>query len=398
MKKRRVLWISPAPPLNNSKTAGEKTYNYYVHRLLESGAYEFKFISLCDNERKKSVELQDRKLDITCICYEETQSIKKLSNIESKYSPVAHYCGLISNFCAKQIIRCCKKLKTEGYYPDVLILEWTATVVLTGEIKKLFPAARIIASEHDVVFVGIERKSTYYNTLFWKIRAKHEKTVELAALKKCDVVLVQNPDNAQLLVNEGIKRECIKWLCPYYDDMSFISRNPNKQDILVYGAMNRAENYLSAEWFIDHVMPLIEDLDIRFVVVGNKPPKTLLDRQNSRIIITGFVDDIIPFFENAICMVAPLVLGAGIKVKILEAMSSGIPVITNEIGIEGIPAKDREEYLRCDKPIEYAEKIREIVEGTVDLKLLHDRSKALIQNVFSLEKSVGQYMDLLNSF
>lgn len=398
MKKKRVLWISPVPPLYKSKTAGEKTYNYYVHRLLESGEYEFKFISLCDNERKKSVELQNRELDISCICYEEAQRIKKLSNIESKYSPVAHYCGLISNFCAKEIIRNCKKLKAEGYYPDVLILEWTATVVLTSEIRKLFPAARIIASEHDVVFVGIERKSMYYNTLLWKIRAKHEKAVEIAALKQCDVVLVQNPDNVRLLVNEGIKRECIKWLCPYYDDMSFVSRNPNKQDILFYGAMNRAENYLSAEWFIDHVMPLIEDLDIRFVVVGNKPPKTLLDRQSSRIIVTGFVEDVNPYVESALCMVAPLVLGAGIKVKILEAMSSGIPVLTNEIGIEGISAKNMEEYLHCDAPIEYAEKIRGIIDGVIDTKLLHDRSKALIQNAFSLEKSVGQYMDLLNSF
>ena len=397
MKKRRVLWISPVPPLYQSKTAGEKTYNYYVHRMLESDAYEFKFISLCDNERKKSMELQDQKLDITCIYYEEEQRIKKVSNIESKYSPIARYCGLISNYCAKEIIRNCQKLKADGYYPDVLIMEWTAIVVLTCEIKKIFPAAKIIASEHDVVIVGMERKSKYYNTLLWKIRTKHEKVVELAALNQCDYVFVQNPDNMQFLINEGINKECIKWLCPYYDDMSYVSRNPNKHDILFYGAMNRPENYLSAEWFIDHVMPLIEDLDIRFVVVGNKPPKTLQDRHNNRIIVTGFVDDVYPFFENSLCMVAPLVLGAGIKVKILEAMSSGIPVLTNEIGIEGIPAKDREEYLRCDSPVEYADRIRKIVNGSIDTKLLHEKSKALIQNIFSLEKSVSHYLDLLNS-
>lgn len=83
--------------------------------------------------------------------------------------------------------------------------------------------------------------------------------------------------------------------------------------------MSRHENYLSALLFIDKVMPLLSELDIRFIILGSNPPQDPNERQNERIIVTGFVDSIVPYFEKCMCMVAPLILGAGIKVKIIEA-------------------------------------------------------------------------------
>ena len=138
----------------------------------------------------------------------------------------------------------------------------------------------------------------------------------------------------------GMNEEKIQWLVPYYSNMSGCARKSNNRDILFFGAMSRPENYLSAIWFIENVMPLLNDLDVRFVIVGSKPPEELKRFKSDRIVITGFVNDTLPYFESSMCLVAPLVLGAGIKVKILEAMSSGIPVLTNDIGIEGIEIED----------------------------------------------------------
>ena len=94
------------------------------------------------------------------------------------------------------------------------------------------------------------------------------------------------------------------------------------------------------------------------------------------------------------CLVAPLVLGAGIKVKILEALSSGIPVITNDIGIEGIPAQSGCEYIHCIKPEEYAKAIREIYTGAIDINLMAFNAKKFMQR-YSLEKSLSLYQNKL---
>ena len=146
--------------------------------------------------------------------------------------------------------------------------------------------------------------------------------------------------------------------------------------MLFYGAMARPENYKSAIWFIENVMPLLSDLDVRFVIVGARPDKSLLTYASDKVEITGFMDKVDPYFERCLCLVAPLVLGAGVKVKILEAMSSGIPVVTNHIGIEGIYAENGKHYIHCEAPEEYAECIHKLVN---DIKKQHLLGELLLE-------------------
>ena len=83
---------------------------------------------------------------------------------------------------------------------------------------------------------------------------------------------------------------------------------------------------------------------------------------------------------------APLILGAGIKVKILEAMYSGIPVLTNDIGIEGIEAEDKKDYYHCVTAEEYEKVIRTIysTESSVN-------GKEKIVKEFNLDTFFDQY-------
>jgi len=134
------------------------------------------------------------------------------------------------------------------------------------------------------------------------------------------------------------------------------------------GAMGRIENGLTAIWYIEKVMPELSDTNVRFIIAGSHPSEKLRSYANERVVVTGFVDSIDEYFEKSLYFVAPLVLGAGIKVKVLEALSSGIPVLTNEIGIEGIPAQNKKHYLFCKQPEDYAEAIHKILDGQIDVK------------------------------
>lgn len=172
---------------------------------------------------------------------------------------------------------------------------------------------------------------------------------------------------------------------------SLVPRNSNYKDILFFGAMARPENSLSAIWFIENVLPRLTDLDIRFVILGSNPPGELKKYQSDRVYITGFVDSITPYFSQSMCLVAPLVLGAGIKIKVLEALSSGIPVLTNEIGIEGIPAKNEQEYFQCTKPEEYEAMIRCIYNKKFDEKYIENKAKEFIRENFSVDGFSSYY-------
>ena len=157
--------------------------------------------------------------------------------------------------------------------------------------------------------------------------------------------------------------------------------------------MYRQENYRSVIWFIEKVCPLIDDIDYDFFVIGSNPPKDFFKFESSRIHIKGFVEDLTDFFSKVSFMVAPLILGAGIKIKVLEAFASGIPVITNTIGIEGIPATSGIDYMHAQSPEDYSNWIHKIDKGMVDLESMSSKEKTLVRDVFDYDKSLSELQE-----
>lgn len=394
--KIKLLWISQYTPYVSNSHAGGKTFSYYYDYFANCGDFDVTLISICtkkDVSKAKQVIKERNFLVYTQDGFKE--KIKKLSNVEYKINLFNKHAGLVSNYYAKKIINNLKKLKKENYAPKIIILEWTQMVVFAQEIKKLFPNAKLVASEHDVTFVGYERRANFYKgfkKLIWRIRSKNEKKIEIKSLKKCDLILPHNPDNIDVLKQYGIAENKLMWLTPYFDNLSSIKREPQKKDILFYGAMSRKENSLSALWFIDNVLPLIKDKDLRFVILGSNPPEELKAKESKNIHVTGFVDKIDPYFSTSMCFVAPLLLGAGIKVKIIEALSSGIPVLTNEIGIEGIHAKDKVDYFYCVTKEDYAKAIETIYNNDTNDCV---SGREFIVNNYSLEFSRKKYQEKL---
>ena len=285
-------------------------------------------------------------------------------------------------------LRITQRLKDIDFEPDVVILEWTNMVLLWETVRKRFPYAKIVASEHDVTYQGLQRK---------KIPAQKlatEKLREITALQNCNLILVQSDKDKQLLLRDGVKTP-IFTITPYYHNMGQIKRKNRNHDILFWGAMYRSENYEAAIWFIEKVMPLLSDIPVRFVVVGNRPPEQLKKYADERIVVTGFVEDETPLFESSMCFVSPLLTGAGIKVKVVEALSAGIPILTNSVGIEGIPAQNGESYFHCETPKEYATIIRSLYNGEVNLDCLEEKQRTVISQFFDLEKSCNEYVKIL---
>ncbi len=400
MRKIKILWVSSCSPLNKKAAAGGQTFNYYYDAFNSDERFDVTVVALGDEAQKQLMEERHAENKHVFIYQKNgiVEKIKKLSNLDYKYNPWSKMAGLLSNYMAHRILREIKLLKLNGYTPDVIILEWTNIVILIDAIKKIYPDCVYVASEHDVTFVGYKRKSEFYKGLkhfYWNEKFKNEKKIEIQSLKRCDLILPQNPDNIQLLSESGIEKRKQLWLIPFFNNLCSIERKSNKKDILFFGAMARPENYLSAEWFITNVMPRLEDLNVRFVILGSNPPERLKKYESERIHITGFVESLQPYFEVSCCLVAPLVLGAGIKVKIIEGLSSGVPVLTNNIGIEGIPAKKGTDYIHCEEPQEYENAIRASICG--ELEVIGKSGRAFIEKNYSVEASFEAYSNKLIS-
>ena len=289
-----------------------------------------------------------------------------------------------------------RKIKELSFQPDVIILEWTNIVLMYKEVKLVFPSASIIASEHDVNFLGLLRKYEVNKTEKYRMLYEQEKMLELNCLNECNHIFVQNEKDKKLLTDNNIQENKIIAISPYFHDMSYIKRSKINQDILFWGAMYRPENYEAAIWFIKKVMPLLADTNARFIIAGNRPPKVLTDLASEKIVVTGFIEDESNLFSHSLCFVSPLLTGAGIKVKIIEALSSGIPVLTNSIGIEGIPAENGIDYYYCEEPQEYNMMIRKLMKENEE-KTTIDSRRYFVKNNYNLALSAEKYKNIIEN-
>ncbi len=397
MKKSEILWVSLYAPYDSIGHAGGKIENYYIKKLKNSNLSNIFLISFYKKSQKSLIDLDNYGIRKKLICTDRWY--KPLIDIESTLNPYNYYANSLQNFYILHLKKSLKKYKQRRGIPAIVILQWTQTVLLSDYIKHLFGNIPIIAIEEDVQFLSYERHLNKANNIFeknfWSIRYKRLKKLEIDRLNIVTKICVNNIKDKILLQENGIDSEKIFTWIPWFDNYQIIDNLSQNKDILFYGSMNRPENYLSAIWFIENVFKKIEHTGYRFIIVGNNPNKKLLKYRSSTVLITGFVDDISKYFEKSMCLVAPLVLGAGIKIKILEAMSAGIPVLTNDIGIEGISAKDRIHYYHCQTPSDYIDSIKELSCQKDLRKKLGTNAKLFIQQNYNLETSYNYFQNII---
>src|SRR5688572_29714949 len=99
--------------------------------------------------------------------------------------------------------------------------------------------------------------------------------------------------------------------------------------------------------------------DVTLTVVGRNPAPALVDlsKEDKSLIITGRVDDVRPYMENAAAYIVPLRIGGGTRLKIFEAMAMEKPVVSTTIGAEGLPLTDGVELLLADAPQAFADAV-----------------------------------------
>lgn len=408
-KKAKVLWCSLMAPYDKVSHASGRIENYYLKYINSTQKYDIMVATFC-----KSPEVKLLDFDQYNIAHQIT--IRKRGGLRAGFSRAVawiskcnvfnQYAGLtpcdISGGMKKMLL----DLKKKGYSPDLIILDWTEILFLYPYITELFPNARFIAIEEDVSFLGQIRRRDFSRTplakAFYAYKGRLVKEKEIQFLNQCDLVILNNRKDESLAVQNGLLSPHWVW-APYFQNYLNVWPHCQSDTIVFYGAMFREENWKSALWFIENVMPLLQETDIKFKIIGGDPNPKLLACKGPNIEISGFVEDISKEISSALCLVAPLVLGAGIKIKILEALSIGVPVLTNQIGIEGIPAVDGESYFHCEKPEDYVDCIKLLLEGKIDRDQAAGHAKDVIRQNFDYEgdrQILEQHIDkiLLSKF
>jgi GT2 family glycosyltransferase/glycosyltransferase involved in cell wall biosynthesis len=290
---------------------------------------------------------------------------------------------------------------------DVIQLEYTAL----GQYARRFRRLACTLFEHDVYFQSIARALPYMRSLE-RVKAGFEYLrairYELNLLPRCDEIQVCTVENKAYLegflpelagrIDAGLRAGIDTTQYPYPGG----PRRP--QTMLFLGSFRHQPNQVALDWFTRDVLPLVlEKLPhSRLLVAGSDPPPrhAFPDPLNA-IDLLGFVDDIQPLFSSCALFVCPIRSGSGVRVKLLEAFASGIPVVSTYLGAEGLARTDGEFCALADDAPGFAAKVVQLLDDEAAAAAMAERARREVLENWDAaaitRKLVAKYDEILVS-
>lgn len=291
-------------------------------------------------------------------------------------------------------------LKSDQY--DVMVCDFVfAASVIPWEMdcpKVLFT--------HNVEALIWKRHFEVKRNPVWKLVAWSEyqkmRRFELDCLKKSDHVLT---------VSEADKNFFSQFIDP--SKMTVIgtgvdtnyfrpgSGEEEPNSLVFTGAMDWMPNEDAILYFLRSIFPLIrrEIPDAKLTIVGRGPTEKLRNASGEipGVYVTGRVEDVRPYVEQAAVYVVPLRVGSGTRLKIFEAMAMGKAIVSTTVGAEGLPVGDGINLLLGDTPEQFAEKVISLLRDPLRRRDLGSRARRLVEEHYSWSSVTADFDAALRS-
>jgi glycosyltransferase involved in cell wall biosynthesis len=201
------------------------------------------------------------------------------------------------------------------------------------------------------------------------------------------LLTVSNEDKAALQEAAGQPLEAtVIPIAVDTDEVVRVHRCADADHVLHIGTMFWPPNIDGILWFLREIFPLIKARRPKttFDVVGAKPPPEIMDfnGNGSGVNVTGYVVDPTPYYEATGVMAVPLRAGGGMRVKILNALAQGLPIVSTTLGCEGIAVESGRHLLVADTPEAFAQAILRLLEDKSLADELGDNGRRLIQSTY----------------
>jgi GT2 family glycosyltransferase len=276
-----------------------------------------------------------------------------------------------------------KELKNRKFDAVIICYPFVANYIFS-KVKRMFPEAKIIFDTVDIHFVRLRREFEITGDQKFAKESKYFQKIETRIARQAEQVWCVTEQDSEFLkeVAPEAKIEIIPNIhSPHERGKSFAER----RDLFFIGSFIHRPNADAVFYFIDKIFPLVlEKLpDVRFRIVGDKTPPEIFALHSEKVRVEGFVPDVSAIFQNSRIFVAPLLYGAGMKGKIGQALSYGLPTVTTSIGVEGMNLTAGREILIADSAEDFAAEILRLYQSAELWQNLSDNSFQFIGENFS---------------
>lgn len=253
---------------------------------------------------------------------------------------------------------------------------------LPKNIKKVFVHHEIRFVRNKLLLRKMDKKDSFYYN--YKVEAM--KTQEISFLNKYDTVITLSLEDKVKLEQEGVTTRIIPSYAIVQDKYHFVAPSKVSNIISFVGPEEHIPNKLGVEWFIDNCLEELraEVPNIEFKIIGKWSIETKNKYKNRPYIkFVGFVEDLQAALKETI-MIVPIMIGSGIRMKILEASAMGVPFVTTSVGVEGIPFNNGKECIIADTTKDFVKSIVRLRNVELCAELAQNAYKKY-KDIYSLE-------------
>jgi glycosyltransferase involved in cell wall biosynthesis len=229
---------------------------------------------------------------------------------------------------------------------------------MLGRARLRRPDLPVVVDSVDVHFVRESRAARYAKRPWLAgLKSALTKRRELRVYDRADLILAATEsDRAQILRNLPRARVVVIPSIHEVRDFAPGFEERRRNSVLFVGGFVHRPNVDAVSFFCREILPLVLEAlpDLQVTIVGDRPPKEILDLQGSAVVVTGWVPEILPYLDSHCVGIAPLRFGAGIKGKIGEALAAGLPIVTTSVGAEGMDLEDGKTAMIADSPEGFA--------------------------------------------
>ncbi len=288
----------------------------------------------------------------------------------------------------------------ERWRPDAVVVEFAQMGYFNVPV-----GIPVILDAHNAEHEIIERMARVDRSLsrrvYSRINAAKLRREEAAIAAGVDAVAVTSERDRVLF------EQLVPGLRPVVvpngvDASEFQSDTPASEasGILFFGALDYFPNADAVRFFRREVWPRLRGAhpDLQWRIVGRLPPADIeAFGREPGIEVAGFVDDLREWIDRSVVVVVPLRAGSGTRLKVLEAMAMGRPVVSTSLGVEGLDVVEGRELLIADDPVEFAQAVGRLLDSGELSDLLGANARALVEATYDWRQCADRFDELIRS-
>ena len=285
-------------------------------------------------------------------------------------------------------------IKPEDFYSNSqllrsIILNFGISICQFDSAEAVYLQADLVRPEAKVVF---EVHNVEYDLLS-QLKGKpseisYIKNKERIAMSASDLILVRSEQDSLLLqklkktkFNIHIFRGCINT-----DRIRFLKRSSTYKKVLFLGHLNYAPNIQAVDLICKKIAPKV---DAHFIIIGAGSEGLKKKYRNSNVSFLGYVNNLNAIFSQVDIGIAPIITGSGTRLKILDYMASGMPVIGTSRSIEGLEKKIHEAMVVEDKVEKYPKLIDELLKNQTKMMLYSKKGHEYVSKYRNWKNCIG---------